>query len=117
MKKLLNDERVRSFARTGHDVTSTSSKVTIATTTGNVDIPKGTKVTSFRHIRDAEMAEIVAKRNKSNAKILTPEDISKLLPKKAAEQVRGAIFDPTSGKITVWNQGGSIESKFSHLRK
>lgn len=117
LTKMLNDERVKSFARTGHDVATTSSAVTIAAKSGDVTIPKGTKVSSFRHIRDAKMAETVAKQNKPNAKVLKPEEISKLLPKKAAEQVRGALFDPTSGKITVWNQGGSIESKYQHLRK
>jgi hypothetical protein len=117
LTKMLNDERIKSFARTGHDVATTSSAVTIATKSGDVTIPKGTKVSSFRHIRDAKMAETVAKQNKPNAKVLKPEEISKLLPKKAAEQVRGALFDPTSGKITVWNQGGSIESKYQHLRK
>ena len=117
LTKMLNDERVKSFARTGHDVTSTSSAVTITAKSGDVTIPKGTKVSSFRHIRDAKMAETVAKQNKPNAKVLKPEEISKLLPKKAAEQVRGALFDPTSGKIIVWNQGGSIESKYQHLRK
>lgn len=117
LTKMLNDERVKSFARTGHDVATTSSAVTITAKSGDVTIPKGTKVSSFRHIRDAKMAETVAKQNKPNAKVLKPEEISKLLPKKAAEQVRGALFDPTSGKITVWNQGGSIESKYQHLRK
>jgi hypothetical protein len=117
LTKMLNDERVKSFARTGHDVATTSSAVTIAAKTGEVTIPKGTKVSSFRHIRDEKMAELVAKQNKPNAKILKPEEISKLLPKQAAEKVRGALFDPTSGKITVWNQGGSIESKYQYLRK
>lgn len=117
LTKMLNDERVKSFARTGHDVATTSSAITITAKSGDVTIPKGTKVSSFRHIRDAKMAETVAKQNKPNAKVLKPEEISKLLPKKAAEQVRGALFDPTSGKITVWNQGGSIESKYQHLRK
>jgi hypothetical protein len=58
---MLNDERIKSFARTGHDVATTSSAVTIATKSGDVTIPKGTKVSSFRHIRDAKMAETVAK--------------------------------------------------------
>ena len=117
LTKMLNDERVKSFARTEHNITSTSSAVTITTKSGDITIPKDTKVSSFRHIRDAKMAETVAKQNKPDAKVLKPEEISKLLPKKVAEQVRGALFDPTSGKITVWNQGGSIESKYQHLRK
>lgn len=115
--KRMQAERLKAWSSSGRALTNTSTKVTIATAAGDITIPKNTPVTSFRHLRNSDLAETVAKQNKPNAQILKSEDISKFLPKRVAEQVRGALFDPNSGQITVWNKGGSIESKYQHLRK
>ena len=112
-----NQKRLDAWASQGRTVWNSNKSITVTTATGNVEVGAGTKIKSFAHLRNESLASNVAKHNKPDAVILTPAQIKQLLPKSAAAKVRGALYDPTTKEISIWNQGGSIESKYSYLRK
>ena len=112
-----NQKRLDAWASKGRDVWNSNKSITVTTSTGNVEVSAGTKIKSFAHLRNESLASDVAKHNKPDAVVLTPAQIKQLLPKSAAAKVRGAVYDPTTKEISIWNQGGKIPSNFSHLRK
>ena len=112
-----SQKRLDAWASKGRDVWNSNKSITVTTSTGNVEVSAGTKIKSFAHLRNESLASDVAKHNKPDAVILTPAQIKQLLPKSAAAKVRGAVYDPTTKEISIWNQGGKMPSNFSHLRK
>jgi hypothetical protein len=51
---------------------------------------------------------------------LSQEDIRKIYPSNmlsGENAIRGAAYDPTANELVIWQKGGKIDSKYSHLRK
>lgn len=72
-------------------------------------IKKGATVTSYEHLR--------------TPKAMPPTGFNTLDVKRVEEvfpnlsNLRGAAYNPSTNEIVIWEKGGQIQSKFSHLRK
>ena len=72
-------------------------------------IKKGATITSYEHLR--------------TPKAMPPTGFNTLDLKRVEEMfpnlsnLRGAAYNPSTNEIVIWEKGGQIQSKFSHLRK
>jgi hypothetical protein len=72
-------------------------------------IKKGATVTSFEHLRATKTMP------PTGYKTLDLKRMGEIFPN--LQNLRGAAYNPATNEIAIWEQGGSIESKYQHLRK
>ena len=102
----------------GTDAGTTRKAITTKDTSGaDVSIPKGTKVKSYLHIRNQKLAAEVAQKQHPSGKILSAEEASKWVNSQQKSAVNGAVYDATTGELVLFQHGGQMNIKYSHLRK
>ena len=72
-------------------------------------IKKGATITSFEHLRTTKTMP------PTGYKTLDLKRMGEIFPN--LQNLRGAAYNPATNEIAIWEQGGSIESKYQHLRK
>ncbi len=112
------NEWVNQLSQVGESAGATRRTITLTdTASNNVMIKKGTKVTSYLHIRNKNLAAKVAKQKYPNGIELSAEQAGKLVNSQQKSAVNGAIYDATSNELVLFEHGGNLTSKYSHLRK
>lgn len=100
------------------DAGTTRKTITTKDTSGaDVSIPRGTKVKSYLHIRNQKLAAEVAQKQHPSGKILSAEEASKWVSSQQKSAVNGAVYDATTGELVLFQHGGQMNTKYSHLRK
>lgn len=100
------------------DAGTTRKTITTKDTSGaDVSIPRGTKVKSYLHIRNQKLAAEVAQKQHPSGKILSAEEASKWVNSQQKSAVNGAVYDAATGELVLFQHGGQMNTKYSHLRK
>lgn len=117
LRKQLSDKRHQVYAEEASWTTNTTKDATVNIGGSDVKVASGSSVRSYAYLRDAKIAERVAKSQNPNMKDIPRDQFEKLFPSNIRDQIRGAAVDTTTGQVVFWEKGGQIQSKFSHLRK
>lgn len=102
----------------GTDAGTTRKTIKTKDTSGaDISIPSGTKVKSYLHIRNQKLAAEVAQKQHPSGKILSAEEASKWVNSQQKSAVNGAVYDAITGELVLFQHGGQMNIKYSHLRK
>lgn len=117
-KKNLAAKRVEALSSQPQKLPALSKEVVVTSTSGATQtIPSGSKVESYVHLRNEAQAKAAAQTHNKGTIELSADQAKKLVHRNNREFVRGAFYNPRTHKLSFFETGGQIESKYQHLRK
>lgn len=117
-KQNLAAKRVEALSKQQQKLPALSKEVVVTSTSGVTQtIPSGSKVESYVHLRNEAQAKAAAQTHNKGTIELSADQAKKLVHRNSREFVRGAFYNPKTHKLSFFEAGGQIESKYQHLRK